>query len=733
MRLEGFFDKVIVDLSGAKFAKKRTPVIADHNPSLRVGFTTEQSISNKDITAIGKSLTQNRLAKSIAADANDGFPFQTSIGADIDDAYYVDEGESARVNGKNWKGPLIVASRTRINEISVVTLGADSNTSAEIAASKKRSLLEISPMSFQTWLKANKTRFQSLGINFSKITATQKKTLREMHAAEMKAKKPVKAARRSANASDDEDEDETDDAEATRRQKNKNGKRPAKSQKTKSRLQAQREAEAAEDDRIGQIRAIGKKFKSNSEGHVTIPDSIFAKYPGLKKPKIKISNFKAAAIRSGMTPDEFEVIMMRADRPKPEKFRGGIHSKGVDLDIQGQVLSCALQMGTGGIARRKNETTGKEYGYEVEYPEQVLQAAHDLNRKSGGITLHQLMDTTIKAAKGWTFEGNRKSREFLRETFACDQKLKAAGQTFSTLSVSNVLEDSANKRLMVMYQAQQVVWPFFTKEIPLTDFKVHNVYRLDNRSRYQKLGPAGEIQHGSFSDAKYTLQADTFAVMICLERQQMMNDDLGVFNEIPDALGRLAPIAIESEFFVMLLANTGSFFHSTNGNLETGAGSDLSINGLTLAEKVFSNQVDLNGNPILIPADRLLVGTQDYVLADDLFKSDKIITGESVTRTDKNSHVGKYKPYKSPYLNNSTVKNQQSGAAISGQDTDQWYLFPNPEFLAAFHVGFVQGQRVPTLESADTDFSVLGMQWRAFHDWGLGQANPKGAVKMAGA
>jgi hypothetical protein len=48
-------------------------------------------------------------------------------------------------------------------------------------------------------------------------------------------------------------------------------------------------------------------------------------------------------------------------------------------------------------------------------------------------------------------------------------------------------------------------------------------------------------------------------------------------------------------------------------------------------------------------------------------------------------------------------------------------------------VAFLGGQEKPTIESAQVDFSVLGIQLRGFHDFGIRKQDPRGAIKIMGA
>jgi hypothetical protein len=88
-----------------------------------------------------------------------------------------------------------------------------------------------------------------------------------------------------------------------------------------------------------------------------------------------------------------------------------------------------------------------------------------------------------------------------------------------------------------------------------------------------------------------------------------------------------------------------------------------------------------------------------------------------------NPHVGKFRIVKSAWL---------GSPVIPGADPQAWYLLADPKDLATIEVAFLGGQEQPTIEQADADFSVLGIQMRGFHDFGTRKQDPRGAVKMMG-
>jgi hypothetical protein len=55
---------------------------------------------------------------------------------------------------------------------------------------------------------------------------------------------------------------------------------------------------------------------------------------------------------------------------------------------------------------------------------------------------------------------------------------------------------------------------------------------------FKPLNPGGEMQHATVGDNPYANQAALQARMITLELQYIINDDLGMFGQVPMMLGR---------------------------------------------------------------------------------------------------------------------------------------------------------------------------------------------------
>ncbi len=296
---------------------------------------------------------------------------------------------------------------------------------------------------------------------------------------------------------------------------------------------------------------------------------------------------------------------------------------------------------------------------------------------------------------------------------------------FSTLSLPGILSNVANKMLLEGYNYVEDVWWQICKIATVSDFKQHTRYRLTDDFKFQKVGADGELKHGKVGEQTFSNQADTHGIMFSLTRQTIINDDLAAFMDVPRRLGMGAAEAIAEAVWALLLSNPGSFFSSGNKNYAAGADTALSIDGLTAAELLFLDQTKPNGRPLAIAPRYLLVPNALKVQAQLLMSSLKLneTTTANKPKPVDNPHAGKFEVAVSSYLGN---------AAFTGNSTKAWYLFADPNRLAALEVAFLNGVDRPTVERAEADFNTLGIQFRGFIDFGVREQDPRGCVKMKG-
>lgn len=130
MQVMGFDDPVAVEVAGMEIDQK-TPIREEH--FVAVGHTEKIDADENGIYAEGLISKENEYSNDIVKSSRNGFPWQASIGASVKKHKYVDAGQTAIVNGKELSGPFYHILESRLNEISFVERGADSQTTAVAA------------------------------------------------------------------------------------------------------------------------------------------------------------------------------------------------------------------------------------------------------------------------------------------------------------------------------------------------------------------------------------------------------------------------------------------------------------------------------------------------------------------------------------------------------------------------------------------------------------------------
>jgi hypothetical protein len=682
----GFTTPVVVDLAGVEFFKSPTPVIADHDPTKRVGHTTKQWVNAQGIFAEGVVSSTSSIAQELIADSKNGYPMEVSIGAKILKGRRIEAGKSAVINGKTWNGPLIHAQKTLIRELTATTLGADGKTELSIAASQGA---EAIPMKeeFKQWLIAMALDPETLSDDARTKLEAQFDKLSKIEATKGAGTATLEA---------------TDEIQAT-----------------EARIQSIREKEVLDLERREKI----------TELFATYDEIEFVEHDGKK---IKASAYRKLAIKEGIDPLKVENTLMRAGLSGGVSEGPAIHVKlpVAESEIAADAIACSLLKNRFGIpASIKAHGVGEDYGYEHAFSEPVLEAADSPDVR--GLSLHSMMDMTIAAVNGVGYGyRSRKSDDFLHRYVECALELKASGGQFSTLTVSNILENVANKMLLARFAMSKTTWNQIAGVKNLEDFKPAALYRLDSNLGYKPLNPQGEIEHGKLTDSKRTVQADTHAIMIGLDRRHIINDDLGAFEQIMIGLVEGAAWALEAAVYVTLLGNAGSFFDSGKNNE---IDDPLGLAGLESAEIALGMQTGEGGKPIMNDPAIVLTGTSLATTAQNLYKQTTLLSVDANAGQvgQMNIYQGRYRPVVSKYLNVTTLKTP-AGDAIPNQSATKWFLLPEPGPGSPVVVGLLNGRAVPTIKSAETNFNTLGMQWRGYHDFGTAQGDEEYAVMSTG-
>ncbi|MCG3178319.1 MAG: hypothetical protein BIFFINMI_00645 [Phycisphaerae bacterium] len=665
MKVGGWRYPVIIDLAGLAIPSQSRPIRFNHEATSGIGHSDAIGVQDGRLIATGVVSRDTAAAREVVVSAKNGFPWQASVGASVDQFEFVKESQSVLVNGRQFQGPVNVVRKATLGEISFVDLGADGNTSASVAAQAKETIMDgkdnPSPTTQQETTSAagSETAAAADGKAAGKVTAPDaagKETASPATAAPPAP--PIQAAATAGVGA------EADAAAAGR-------KVVATAVLGIAEL---RDAAAAELERIAAIKKVC------GDDHTDIA---------------------AKAIKDGWDITKTELEVLRADRPKAPSVHVPDES-----GVTGQVLeaACMLTAGLGGAEKL--------------YPEQALDIAS--RRFRGGIGLQELI-LEAAWANGYTGRNFRNSREVMRFAFAPD--IRASGG-FSTIDIGGILSNIANKFLLEGFFSVEGTWRNISAIRNVQDFKTVTSYRLIGTDQYQPVAPGGELKHGTLGNEQFTNKADTFGLVLSVDRRDIINDDLGAITTVPRKLGRGSGLKINDVFWTTFM-NNAAFFTAAAKNYLTGAGSELTVAGLTAAEVAFLDQVDSDGKPIGIMPAIVLVPTALSAAGTQLYKATEIrdnTTNKSGYPTS-NPFTGRYRVEVSRYLAN---------AKYTGNSAKAWYLLSDPADLPVIEVAFLNGQQSPTIETAQADFDVLGIMMRGYHDFGCSLQDARGAVKSKG-
>ncbi|MDR1142081.1 MAG: Mu-like prophage major head subunit gpT family protein [Planctomycetaceae bacterium] len=159
---------VIIDLKGLKIPIQNIPARMQHDANKGVGHTTKIEIKNGKVLMEGVISRDTEWAHDVITSAKNKFPWRVSIGFQIEEYQYVDDGETTDVNDRKFKGVGYVLRKTILKETSFVDVGADNNTNAIIKFSGENPFLTFNQTELIMATENKKTNDVSLSGNETK-------------------------------------------------------------------------------------------------------------------------------------------------------------------------------------------------------------------------------------------------------------------------------------------------------------------------------------------------------------------------------------------------------------------------------------------------------------------------------------------------------------------------------------------------------------------------------------
>lgn len=438
---------------------------------------------------------------------------------------------------------------------------------------------------------------------------------------------------------------------------------------------------AAEMDRIAAIRRVG-------EGHETIV---------------------AQAIREGWTPDRAELAVLRAARPAPT---GPFIGAGAPVPTR-EIIEAGFALSVGRVAGVREDDVVARIG------ERPAQAARDLRLQGMGLRDVAAACCRLDGIDIPAFWGDGQAT------------IQAA---FASHSLPVVLGNTLNRELLRVYGGLEIAALQVARRGTVNSFKQESRTRLLANGRWDRVARGGELSHGMFSDQNFTIQADTSGEVAIIDRKSFVDDDLRAFDDLPTSWALAAAGSIDHEFFTLLLANPGNFFHTNNNNFISGADTAFGIDSVSTLRATFRKAkvapkvgtADGNARFLNIVPTIILAPPEIEADVDILINSAQVQLDGSSAKTKlavDNPHRNKYRSVVAPHL---------SDAAYTGNSNKAFYMIADPTLYPAAEVAFLNGRSDPTIERVQPPPGVLGFAWQGYIDFGVGLLDPRAAAKSKG-
>lgn len=202
----------------------------------------------------------------------------------------------------------------------------------------------------------------------------------------------------------------------------------------------------------------------------------------------------------------------------------------------------------------------------------------------------------------------------------------------------------------------------------------------------------GVYQDSKLADASYTVQVGTYGRAFSINRNVIINDDLGYIKQQPKRFGRAAARSIATFVAATLLEGNGAafdgtaLFHTNHSNIATGAGSAFSAANLETAISSMQDQTVL-GVFHAVQARWLLIHPSLQWRARQVLNS-AIIVAAGGAASDPASQI--------PNIN---AIQGALGIVIDPflTDTNAYYVLADPADVPVLDVVFLNGKQTPDL------------------------------------
>jgi hypothetical protein len=200
------------------------------------------------------------------------------------------------------------------------------------------------------------------------------------------------------------------------------------------------------------------------------------------------------------------------------------------------------------------------------------------------------------------------------------QALGMRGGALTTSDFANALGNAANRRVRQAFAAAPQSFRPWVSTGTLPDFRPASIIGMGDAPALLLVKENGEIKHGALTDTGDTYKLATYARIIPISRQAIINDDKGLFGRIPTQFANKAADLESDLVYSQLQGNPNVYdgvalFHASHGNL-AGAGTAITVAAVGAGRAAMRQQKTAEGGNMSIRPRFLIVGPLQETAAE---------------------------------------------------------------------------------------------------------------------
>jgi ATP-dependent protease ClpP protease subunit len=278
-----------------------------------------------------------------------------------------------------------------------------------------------------------------------------------------------------------------------------------------------------------------------------------------------------------------------------------------------------------------------------------------------------------------------------------------------------LLGTALSRSLRVGYEEEVQSHTLWANFVQVEDFRQQLRAILSSAPELLHVPEGGEYQEGAISDDSAQYAVSKFGRIIRMTWESLVNDDLGAFVRVPQAMGQAARRKEADLVYALFAANSGAgptmqdgtaLFHASHANLATSA-TTLDAAALSAARTMLRKQTAKGGGLMNLQPRFLIVPAELETAAESLIATSRQAVASGANSDVLPSWIGSLVPVVEPRL-----------------DDSAFYLAANHNQVDTLEVAGLAADRAQPVVEEENEFVRDAKAWKirhvvaaAFTDW----------------